>query len=239
MNHIIIADSISEFHKAMRCGIDLVMIDLETIGKQERQSSWKTHISDGDGLSLIKAIDKHMASEILVRTEPYFENYSNHISQLYELGVRKFMIPYFSDEETVRKMLGEIPLDCHIVLLFETIRSIMRFENILQICGDRSFSVHVGLNDLSITLDVRENMFEPLLSGILNHFCHSMVIKKIDFGIGGIAQMGFNKGLYSPEFLLSTYKSKGANWVILNRSFKAWMSTKEPQEIINMLDRLK
>jgi len=239
MNHIIIVNSIEEILQAIQCGIDLLMVDLETIGKRERQIAWKTHLSDSDGISILECLDRDTVTELIVRTEPYFDNYGEHVRLLYNLGVRKFMLPYFSDAQTVGLMLHEIPRDCHVVLLFETIKSVMRFEEILELVGQRNFAVHVGLNDLSITLDVRENMFEPLLSGVLDYFCETMVNRKIDFGIGGIAQLGFNHGLYSPEFLLNTYKSKGANWVILNRAFKQWMATRESQEIINMVQSLR
>ena len=100
---------------AERAGVDRVFVDLEYIGKQERQAGLDTvqsHHTLQDVLTVRKAVTK---SELLVRCNPIHEKTSDYpaskeeIDAIIENGADIIMLPYFktvSEVEIFIKLVG-------------------------------------------------------------------------------------------------------------------------------------
>lgn len=199
---------------AERYGVDRVFIDLETIGKKERQGGMDT-VQSKHTVEDIKNIRKVVKeSELLVRCNPLHDNSEGEINKIAEFGADIVMLPYFKTVEEVGKFLGFVNGRAKTCLLFETPEAVRKADEILELNGIDE--VYIGLNDLSLGYG-KSFMFELLADGTVEKLANKFRKKGIPFGFGGIAAIG--SGMLPAEMILKEHYRLGSTSVILSRSF--------------------
>lgn len=215
---------------AERAGVDRIFIDLETVGKQERQGGIDTvqsrHTVE-DVRRLRKCIKK---SELLVRVNQIYDDIENEIDEVIEAGADVVMLPYFKTAEQVKRFLKAVNGRAKTMLLFETPESVENIYDILNLSGIDE--VYVGINDLHLGYG-RTFMFELVADGTVERICKVFKDKGYTYGFGGIARIG--EGMLPAELVLSEHVHWGSQIVILARAFCDVRTITEIHEIEEVL----
>lgn len=207
-------------HIAEGAGVDRIFIDMEYIGKADRQGGMDT-VQSHHTIEDIKAIKKVISkSEILVRLNPIheasaeYESSETEINGAIDAGADIIMLPYFKTIEEVKTFIELVNGRVRTSLLLETPEAVELIDDILQIRGIDE--IHIGLNDLSLGYG-RKFMFELLADGTVEKLCLKFKLKGIPYGFGGIASIG--QGELPAENIIKEHYRLGSTCVILSRSF--------------------
>lgn len=218
-------------------GVDRIFVDMEYIGKSERQGGMDT-VQSHHTIDDIKKIRKviHRA-EIIVRVNPIHEASAEYtsseaeINEVIEAGADIIMLPYFKTLEEVKRFLKIIDNRTRNMLLVETPEAVDIIDSILNLEGINE--IHIGLNDLSLGYG-RKFMFELLADGTVEKLCVKFKIKGIPYGFGGIASIG--KGELPAEDIIKEHYRLGSTCVILSRSFCNTEVVTDRDEIKNIFE---
>jgi 2-keto-3-deoxy-L-rhamnonate aldolase RhmA len=199
---------------AEQAGVDRVMVDLEIIGKFERQRHLNTLISQ-HSLSDVNCLRSVLERTLLmVRINPIHEDTRQEVDDCVLAGANMLMIPMISRPSEVMRLVELVDRRCKICLLIETGGGLARLRDIISIPGIDE--VHIGLNDLHMALKL-DFMFEAMSGGLIDFMAEIIRSKGLRFGIGGVARMG--KNLLSPELIISEHVRLGSSQVLLSRDF--------------------
>ena len=201
-------------------GVDRIFIDLEYIGKSDRQGGMDT-VQSQHTLEDIKRVSEVITkSEVLVRVNPIHDKTEEYISseeeiqQAIENGADIVMLPFFKTIDEVKRFLSAVNKKSKVMLLIETPEAVENIDEILSL-GGIDF-VHIGLNDLSLGYGLTF-MFELLSNGMVEALCEKIKNKNIPYGFGGIASLG--KGLVPAEMIIKEHYRLDSSCAILSRSF--------------------
>lgn len=195
-------------------GVDWVFVDLEIIGKEERQSGMDVVISrhSVDDVANIKRVLKR--SKLVVRVNPIYRGSKTEIDKVIQNGADIVMLPFFKTRDEVVQFVALVNGRAKICLLVETPESVERIEAILATRGIDY--VYIGLNDLHLGYRMKF-MFEPLADGTVEMLCGKIKKRGIPYGFGGIARI--SSGILPAEAILAEHYRLGSEMVILSRSF--------------------
>ena len=205
---------------AENSGVDRIFIDLEYIGKSDRQGGMDTvqsHHTVDDIKKVASAITK---AELLVRINPIHNATNEYISSEQEIdlaiknGAKILMLPYFKKTDEVKRFISHVNKRAKTMLLLETPEAVENIDNILK--TDGIDYIHIGLNDLSLGYKMKF-MFELLADGTVEKLCNKFKENKIEYGFGGIAALG--KGAIPAEMVIKEHYRLGSTCAILSRSF--------------------
>lgn len=205
---------------AENAGVDRIFVDMEYIGKDERQASLDT-VKSHHTISDIKRIKEVVSkAEILVRVNPIHASSSQYMGSEKEIdsailaGADIIMLPMFKSLDEVKKFIRYIDGRAKTMLLVETPEAVDIIEQIVEIKGIDS--IHIGLNDLHLALH-RKFMFELLADGTVDKICSAIASSNIAYGFGGIARIGY--GLLPAEYVIREHYRLGSSCAILSRAF--------------------
>lgn len=196
------------------CGVDRIFIDLEQLGKEERQghiNSVKSHHTISD-IKAIRGVVKK--AQVLVRVNPIHEFTDREINRVIEYGADVIMLPYFKTSREVSQFLDIVNGRVKTCLLLETKEAVEVLNDILIIDGIDE--VHIGLNDLHISYG-KTFMFELLVEGTVESLCSAIKKFGIPFGFGGVAKL--DSGIIPGKLILAEHVRLCSSMVILSRSF--------------------
>ena len=201
-------------------GVDWIFIDMEFIGKDQRQKGLDTvkNRHTTDDIRKIKNILKK--SEVLVRVNPIHEDTNGYPSSDVEInsaikaGADIIMLPYFKTVEEVRKFILYVGKRAKTCLLLETKEAVAVIDDILEIDGIDM--IHIGLNDLHLALHMKF-MFQLLADGTVEYLGNKIKSAGIPFGFGGIAKL--DSGILPGAMVLKEHYRLGSSMVIVGRSF--------------------
>jgi 2-keto-3-deoxy-L-rhamnonate aldolase RhmA len=207
-NHPIIAKIAQSY------GVDRIWIDLETLGKEERQKNLntvKSHHTIKDIRSISPLLD---TSELLVRINPWYEHSVEEIEQVIDAGADRIMLPMWKTAEEVGCFLETVAGRTKVSLLLETREAEDCLDAVLELSGIDE--IHIGLNDLHLSYGLTF-MFELLSNGTVEKLCRKIRNKCIPYGFGGIARIG--EGMLPAEKIIMEHYRLGSTRTILSRSF--------------------
>ena len=199
---------------AENAGVDRIFIDLETIGKEERQHNMDTVKSFHCISDIGKVRTVLTKAELLVRVNKIYSGSENEINKVIEQGADVVMLPYFKTVDEVKNFLDIIAGRVKTTLLLETPEAVGLLDEILSLHGIDE--VHIGLNDLHLGYH-RKFMFELLSDGTVEKICSKLKLSNKKYGFGGIAALGC--GALPAERLRRGQYRLGATMAILSRSF--------------------
>lgn len=199
---------------AEKYGVDRIWIDLETLGKEERQKNMDTVKSSHtiEDISQIKPILS--SAELLVRVNPWNAESPREIEDVISAGADMIMLPMWKDPETVRKFVEQVNGRTKTTLLLETKEAVECIDSVLE--GPIFDEIHIGLNDLHLSYGL-DFMFELLANGTVEMLCDKFKKKGIPYGFGGIAKIG--DGLLPAEKIIMEHYRLGSTRAILSRTF--------------------
>ena len=205
---------------AESAGVDRIFVDMEYIGKADRQGGMDTvqsHHTVEDVRRIKNSVSK---AQVLARVNPIHEATDVYCSTAEEIdaviaaGADVIMLPYFKTVGEVEYFIKCVDGRATTMLLFETPESADKIGEILDIAGVDE--VFIGLNDMSLGLG-KKFMFELLPDGTVEKMCLKFKQKGLPYGFGGIAGLG--KGMLPAEHIIKEHYRLGSTCVILSRSF--------------------
>lgn len=201
-------------------GVDRIFVDMEYIGKAERQCGMDT-VQSHHTVEDIKNIKNTVSSaDVMVRVNPIHNSTESYCSTETEIehavkaGADILMLPYFKTADEVKRFIDAVGGRARTLPLLETPEAVQNVDEILSIKGiDEIF---IGLNDLSLGYG-KKFMFELLSDGTVERLCNKFKQCGIPYGFGGIASIG--KGMLPSEYVIKEHYRLGSTCAILSRSF--------------------
>lgn len=201
-------------------GVDRIFVDMEYIGKADRQGGMDTVQSHHtlDDVSCIR--NAITTAKLMVRCNPIHDSCKDYCSSKEEIdgiienGADIIMLPFFKTAREVQTFVDLVDGRAKTLPLIETPESVEEIDNILKIDGiDEIF---IGLNDLSLGYH-KKFMFELLADGTVEELCFKFRQSGISYGFGGIAALGM--GMLPSEYVIREHYRLGSTCAILSRSF--------------------
>ena len=197
-----------------RHGVEFAFIDLEILGKQQRQGGHDTIISQHarEAIPTVRAALTN--ARLMVRINPLHSGTPNEVDYCIGAGAQLIMLPMFRSalelEQVARFIGGRVPM----IPLVETAGAVRDIERIVQIEGIEQ--LHVGLNDLRLDLGL-SFLFESVANGLVDRIAETCHDASMPFGVGGVARA--QGGLIPGTMVLGEYLRVGAMATILSRDF--------------------
>lgn len=213
---MIITADLSEAAFWEKAGVDIVFVDLEQLGKIERQShvdSVKSCHTIADVAAVKGAL---RTARVLVRINPVHKGTAVEVEAVLEAGADIIMLPMFETAAQVRDVLALIDGRCAFYPLLETPAALAIAGDLADIQGVSGY--HFGLNDLHLAMG-KAFMFEVMLESAFKRAIEIFRDRGIFFGIGGISRVGM--GTLLSDVVIRENYNLGSRRVILSRSFKA------------------
>lgn len=209
-----ITNDIEVANIAQDTGVDRIFVDLEYMGKSERQKNLDTVKSTHSIDDIGKIKNVLTRSELLVRINPINPDSRYEIDKVIQNGADVIMLPMFKTTEEVSTFINFVNKRARTCLLLETIEAEYLIDHILLIDGINE--IFIGLNDLHISHNMKF-MFELLANGTVERLSRKIKDKGIPFGFGGISRLG--TGVLQADNIVAEHYRLGSTIVILSRSF--------------------
>ncbi len=205
---------------ALSAGVDRIFIDLEIIGKADRQGGMDTVQSKHTVTDVAAMREAVPSAELLVRCNPVHDatdvygSTEQEINNIIAAGADIIMLPYFKTVAEVKRFLDAVNGRVRTMLLFETPASAALAKEIVSLPGIDE--VFIGLNDMSLGFGMKF-MFQLVADGTVERLCNIFREAQLPYGFGGIAALG--KGMLPAERVIAEHYRLGSTCAILSRSF--------------------
>ena len=199
---------------AEKNGVDRVWIDLETLGKEERQknmNSVKSHHTIHDVEAVANVLTK---AECMVRINPWNEKSIEEIEKVISAGADRIMLPMWKSVAEADAFLNAVNNRVATTLLLETKEAAECLDAVVR--HPLIDEIHIGLNDLHLSYGLTF-MFELLSNGTVEKLCEKMKSAGVNYGFGGVARIG--EGMLPAERIIMEHYRLGSARAILSRSF--------------------
>ncbi len=199
---------------AQSCGVDRIFVDMEYIGKYERQGGMDTvqnHHTVSDVKNIRKVLDK---SQLLVRVNPIHPDSETEIDSVIHAGADIIMLPMWRTADDVSAFLNFVNGRAKTMLLLENKDAMNNLDSVLKLEGIDE--IHIGLNDLHLSLK-RKFLFELLADDTVESIIKKIAGTDIKFGFGGFGRI--KEGLLPAEYIVAEHYRLGSSIAILSRSF--------------------
>lgn len=200
---------------AADAGVDRIFIDMEVLGKAERQGGMDTvqsHHVPEDIAGVRNAIGG--SAEILVRINPLNPNSQAEIDASIENGANAIMLPMWRTADDLRQFVQMVGGRAKTMPLLETDAAAEHLTEAVNVRGIDQ--MHIGLNDLHLCYH-QKFMFQLLADGTVDRLCARLRDAGIPCGFGGVGRPG--SGTLPAESIIGEHVRLGSQFVILSRSF--------------------
>lgn len=195
-------------------GVQRIWVDLETLGKEERQKGRNT-VKSNHSVADVRAIAPLLTkAEMLVRINPWNEHSQAEVDAVIGAGADRIMLPMWKTAQEVKCFLKAVDGRIPATLLLETREAEECLDEVLGLDGVDE--IHIGLNDLHISYGL-DFMFELLANGTVERICRKIARRGIPYGFGGIAKIG--DGAVPAEKIILEHYRLGSSRAILSRTF--------------------
>jgi hypothetical protein len=191
-----------------------LFVDLERMGKAQRQAGRNTFISahETDDIGKVKRVLQR--SPLMVRVNPLHDGTRGEVQAALQQGASRLMLPMFTRASEVREFTQLVAGRAPVTLLLETAAALACLDDWIATPG--LDEVYVGLNDLHLSMGLRF-MFEPLALGMVDRVAAAARRHQLRFGFGGIARL--DEGQLPGRDVLAEHLRLGSGSVILSRTF--------------------
>jgi hypothetical protein len=217
-------------------GIDRIFIDLEKLGKARRQHGHGLFLSDHRLEDIAKIRKVVRKAELMVRIDPLHPDSRDQIRIAIESGADVIMLPYFHTLEEAQEFIDLVAQKAATVLLVETREAASILAELTRLHGVSE--IHLGLNDLSISLGKRF-LFDLIPDGEIDVFSDVLRSSGLPFGVGGMACLQRRDLLVDPELVLAYQVCQGASRGWLGRSFRSIEPAKYGESVRNLRDAIQ
>ena len=211
---ILISNDPERVEMAEQVGVSRFFVDLELLGKQERQGHLNTWISahSVEDIGLVRSVLKN--AQLIVRLNPLNPDSASEINAVIDQGAHILMIPMFRQLNEIIEFCRLVDGRADVMPLIETADAANIVSEVVEVAGVSE--IYIGLNDLHLDLGLRF-MFEPLANGLVDNMAKQIKRKGLNFGFGGVARVG--EGMLPGELVLAEHARLESSSVILSRSF--------------------
>lgn len=199
---------------AQTAGVNRVWIDLEYMGKDQRQKGMDS-VKSRHQLSDIRSIRPLLRESALqVRVNPLHDGSQAEITAAIDYGADIVMLPMWKTADDVKRFVELVDGRARVLLLLETKEADRNLARALAVKGVDE--IHIGLNDLHLSYQ-KKFMFELLSDGTVERLCRQIGEAGLPYGFGGVAKLG--GGAVPAELVLAEHYRLGSSMAILARSF--------------------
>lgn len=212
---------------AADAGVDRIFIDMEVLGKAERQGGMDTvqsHHTPEDIAKVRAAIGNQ--TEIMARVNPLNPNLQTEIDDAIANGADVIMLPMWRTADDLRQLVRMVNGRAKVMPLLETGTAAEHLPEALAVPGIDQ--IHIGLNDLHLCYH-QKFMFQLLTDGTVDRLCAELREANIPYGFGGVGRPG--SGTLPAECIIAEHYRLGSQYVILSRSFCNTEKTTDLDEI--------
>ena len=216
---------------AQNAGVDRIFVDMEYIGKSERQRMMDTvqnHHTVEDIINIRKVIDK---SELIVRVNPIHDGSKEEIDAVVDAGADIIMLPMWHNAEQAQEFIKLVGGRAKTMLLLENLDAVNDLDRVLRLDGIDE--IHIGLNDLHISVGCTF-LFQLLADSIVKNITEKIKKSGITYGFGGFGRIG--EGILPADYIVSEHYRLGSSIAILSRSFCDLRKYSDLDEIKELFD---
>ena len=202
--------------RADAAGIDRIGLDIESLGKAERQKSLGSWISPHrlDDLAGLRRIVRQ--GELFCRLNPILPGSRAEIERAVECGVDVLMLPMFTTAAEVATFVALVAGRAKVVPLLEHRLAAERVDDIVAVDG--LDCVHVGLTDLALSLKLR-NRFSLLTSALLERIAEAVHKRGLRLCVGGIGRAMDASQPIPTDLIYAQYPRLDATGALVSRAF--------------------
>jgi len=197
-------------------GVNRIGIDLEYLGKAERQPSVDARLSRHNMDDVSKISQALRRADLFVRINPIHVGTEAEIETALELGAKVLMLPNFRSADEASTFVRAVRGRARVSVLVETAPAMVRIREILDAPGIDE--VMIGLNDLHLQCGVG-NHFEVLASPLMDMLAAEVRRKGLPLAVGGVGRVGDSSMPVPTDLVFAQYPRLDATGAWLARSF--------------------
>jgi hypothetical protein len=199
--------------RADAAGVERIGVDLERLGKAERQRGLGTWISPHTEDDLEPVGAALGGAELFARVNPLNPGSAGEVEAVLDRGAQVLMLPMVRTAAEAREFVRLVDGAAVVVLLVENAEAIAALATV-----DGVDEVHIGINDLALSLGLSSRWLT--LAGDLALRAGATVrAAGKRFGLGAIGRPG-DRGLPVPvDLVYAEYARTGATAALVSRSF--------------------
>jgi citrate lyase beta subunit len=202
--------------EADAAGVDRIGVDLERLGKAERQAEQDTRLSEHRADDLAKVARALTGAALFARLNPVNPDTPRELEMALRCGAKVLMLPFFRTASEVDRFVRLADGRAQVVILLETAPAVLRIRDVLSVPGIGE--VMLGLNDLRLQFGVRSH-FEVLAAPLTEMLASEVRRAGLPLAVGGVARTD-DAGLpIAPDLVYAQFPRLGATGAWLARSF--------------------
>jgi HpcH/HpaI aldolase/citrate lyase family protein len=202
--------------QADSAGVNRIGVDLEYLGKVERQPGGEARLSRHVLEDLARISPGVKQADLFVRINPINPETENEIQAALELGAKVLMLPSFRTAAEVTTFVRAVRGRARVSILVEMAPAVVRIREILDVPGIDE--VMIGLNDLHLQFGAA-NHFEVLASPLIDMLAGEVLRKGLPLAIGGVGRVGDAALPIPTDLVYAQYPRLGATGAWIARSF--------------------
>ncbi len=201
---------------ADHAGVNRIGLDLEYVGKHERQAGLGSWISDHDRSQVPALCESLSRAKSFARVNPIFYGSKQEIDELIDAGIQVLMLPMFTTVREAAIFAEMVDGRAETSLLVETAAAAMRIHDIVKIEGIDE--IHVGLNDLHRSAGLNSH-WEVLVSDVLDTLSGVVTTAGLPFGFGGVGRVNDTTLPIPADLIYAQYPRLRATRALISRVF--------------------
>ncbi len=199
-------------------GIDRVGVDLERLGKAERQGGRGTWISPHTEEDLARVGAVLQTARLFARLNPMHAGTPGEVEAALAAGARVLMLPMVTEAREAERFAECVAGRAEVVLLVEHIGGIRGLADLAAVPGVDE--IHIGLNDLALSLAL-PNRWLVLEEELLVEAGRVVRAAGCRLGFGGIGRVDDTDLPVPSDLVYAQYARIGATAALISRSFLA------------------
>lgn len=198
-------------------GVGRVGIDIERLGKRERQGAHPRLRISAHELAALPAVRARLArARAFVRCNPLHAGSGAEIDAALVAGAQALMLPWFHTAAEAGAFVELVAGRAEVSLLLESPAALAEVDDVAALPGVDE--IVVGLNDLALATG-GTSPFELVASPLLAEVARAVRARGVRFGFGGIADPCHTALPVPPSDAIAQYPRLGAGSAFVARSF--------------------
>ncbi len=203
-------------HAADAAGVDRIGVDLDRLGKAERQAGLGSWMSPHTLEDLERLRPVVARARLFARINPLHDATANEVEGALEAGAQVLMLPMFRSAGDVARFVELVAGRARVVALLETAEAVAGIDAVVRVPG--LDELHIGVNDLALSLGLRTR-FDVFLNPAAERVSKAAAGAGLPLGIGGIGRPSDTSLPIPPDLVYAQYPRLGATAALISRSF--------------------
>ena len=220
---------------ADEAGVQRIGVDLERVGKAERQRGLATWISPHRESDLRGVGDALTRAALFARVNPLNPDSAREVDAVIGAGARVLMLPMVATPEEAASFVRMVADRARVVLLVERREALEHLSSLVTVDGVDE--IHIGLNDLALSLALPNRWLLLADDGMVDAGAR-VTAAGLTFGLGGVGRVGDDHLPIPTDLVYAEYARTGAMAALVSRSFHAGAPADLPRQIARLRHRL-